>query len=360
MASYRFAALAVAIACLAAAAACSPSAAAPPGKPAAPAPSEAARAGPAPAGSSTAPARPAAQPPAPRTVRIGAPAASLSLLPAKVAEERGYFRAEGLEIDWRTLSPELSVSAVLAGEADYSTTPTSTAAAASKGAPVKIVQFMAAKLQHQLLGRADLNGIADLAVKRIAVNRQGDLTAFEVRVALDHYRVPDATLISLGRETDRLMGVLSGAVDATVLPVPADIVAERQGLKLLLSMGTLLEVPLAGLGTGEEYIRREPEAVAGMIRGAIRGVQYLRDPANADDVTALIASWVSIPQDEAAVALDRVRDTYSPNGLVSETGMQNFLAMLRATDAIEDDTTADQVADFRIARRVAAELGVAP
>jgi hypothetical protein len=77
-------------------------------------------------------------------------------------------------------------------------------------------------------------------------------------------------------------------------------------------------------------------------------------------VTALIASWVDIPREEAAVALDRVRDTYSPSGLPTETGMQNFLAMLRATDAIGEDTTAEQVADFRVTRRVAAELGVAP
>lgn len=315
--------------------------------------------------SAAAPAAPAAPSPppvaptlSPRTLRVVAPALTLSLLPAKVAEEQGFYRAQGIALDWRILSPELGVSAIIAGEADYSTTPTSLAAAASKGAPVKITQFLAAKLQHQLVGRPDLASITDLAGKRIAVNRQGDITAFEVRYALDHYGVRDVTLLSLGRETDRLAGVLSGVADATVLPVPADLIAERQGLRVLLAFGALLEVPLGGLGTSEDRIAREPEEVAALVRGAARAVQFLRDPANTETVAALIANWVDIPPGDARLAFDRVRDTYSPDGMISEAGMQNFLAMLRATDAIGEDTTAEQITDFRIARRVAAELGL--
>jgi TRAP-type uncharacterized transport system substrate-binding protein len=354
--SYRFVALGIVLAALTLA--CAPASGST-GSSTAPAPSK-----PAPAAASqpSAGGQPAAAPPAASAPATSAtaPAAPAASRLVRVAEEQGYFRAEGVDLEWRTLSPELSVTAVLAGEADYSTTPSSTAAAASKGAPIRIVQFMAAKLQHQLVGRADLGGVPDLAGKRVAVNRQGDLTAFEVRVVLDHFRVPDVTLISLGRETDRTLGVLSGAVDATVLPVPADIVAERQGLKLLYPMSALLEVPLAGLGASVDHIQRDPEVVAAMVRGAIRGVRYINDPANAADVTALIARWVEIPADEAAIALDRVRDTYSPNGLPTPAGMDNFLTMLRATDAIADDTTADQVADFQITRRVAVELGVGP
>ena len=96
------------------------------------------------------------------------------------------------------------------------------------------------------------------------------------------------------------------------------------------------------------------------MRGAIYGVQYLRDPAHADDVVALIADWVGISPEEARVALDRVRDTYAPNGLPTETQLQTFLTMMRATGGAGDDVTPDQISDFRITRQVAAELGVNP
>ncbi len=219
---------------------------------------------------------------------------------------------------------------------------------------------MAAKLQHQLVGRADLGGIADLAGKRVAVNRQGDITTYQVRYLVEYHRLPDVTLLSLGRESDRLTGNLTGVVDASVLPIPIDIVAERQGLKVLLAMSDLLEVPLGGLGASDERMRHERHEIAALVRGSIRGVQFLREPVHGDDVTALIASWIDIPREEARLALEPVRDTYSQNGMATEAGMRSFLAMLRATDATDDATTAEQVADFRIARQVAAELGVAP
>ena len=303
-------------------------------------------------------AEPAQAAPAPRTVRIAMPAASLSLLPLRIADERGLFRAEGIAVEWVPLAPELGATAILAGEVGYTTTPSTVASAASQGAPLRIFLFSARKLQHQIVGRPELRSMADLAGKRIGVFRLGDLTAFEVRWALDHFGVPDATVLSLGRETDRLAGVLSGAADATVLPVPADIVAERQGLRVLLAVGDVLEVPLAGLGTSQDRLSDSPEEIAGLVRGAIRGAQYLRDPAHTDDVVDLIANWVGIPAEEARVALDRVRDTYAPNGLPTEAQLQAFLTMMRATGGASADVTADQISDFRITRQVAADLGV--
>jgi ABC-type nitrate/sulfonate/bicarbonate transport system substrate-binding protein len=310
------------------------------------------------AGGASGAAAPAAGAPEPRTVRIAMPAASLSLLPLRIADERGLFRAEGITVEWIPLAPELGATAILAGEVGYTTTPSTVASAAAQGAPLRIFLFSARKLQHQIVGRPELRSMADLAGKRIGVFRQGDLTAFEVRWALDHFNVPDATVLSLGRETDRLAGVLSGAADATVLPVPADIVAERQGLRVLLAVGDILEVPLAGLGTSQDRLRGSPDEIAGLVRGAIRGAQYLRDPARADDVVDLIANWVGIPPEEARVALDRVRDTYAPNGLPTEAQLQTFLTMMRATGGAGDDVTADQISDFRITRQVAADLGV--
>ncbi|HEY7066596.1 MAG TPA: ABC transporter substrate-binding protein [Chloroflexota bacterium] len=337
-------------------AACAPAASPP--APAAPASNSSAPAAP----SSAAPA-PAAAPgatPVPRTVRIAMPAASLSLLPFRVADERGLFAAQGITVEWVLLAPELGATAILAGEVGYTTTPSTVASVAAQGGPLRIFLFSASKLQHQIVGRPELRSMADLAGKRIAVFRQGDLTAFEVRWALDHFGVQDATVLSVGRETDRLASVLSGAADATVLPVPADIVAEREGLRVLLAVGDVLEVPLAGLGTHQDRLRDAPDEIAGLVRGAIQGTRYLRDPANADDVVALIAHWVGVTPEEARVALDRVRDTYTPNGLPTEQQLQTFLTMLRATGAAGDDVTPDQISDFRITRQVAGELGVGP
>ena len=346
-------ALASAVIGLACTSAGSPSSPAAPAKPAASAP--------APSGAApTAASAPAAAAPAPRKIRIAQSASSLSNLPARLADDKGFLRAEGLEVEWLPLAGELSVPALLTNEIDFSMMPSSIAAATAQGAPLKIVAMLAGKLQHQLVVKPEITSIADLRGKRIAVQRPGDLTGFEGRWLADHYNIPDVAIVSLGRDSERLTGVLTGAADATILPVPADIRAEKEGLKVLLAIGSVLEVPLAGYGTSEEKIARGADEIARLMRGTIRANQHLMNPANSEDVAGVIARWVEIPIEDARTAFDRVRDTYLPASIPTDAQMQNYVNMLRATASAGDDVTVDQLADFSIARRVAAEMGVTP
>jgi ABC-type nitrate/sulfonate/bicarbonate transport system substrate-binding protein len=217
---------------------------------------------------------------------------------------------------------------------------------------------MSVKLQHQLIARPEIGSIQDLAGKRIGVQRQGDLTAFESRRLVELHRVPDVAIVAVGRDSERLAAVLTGAADATPMAIPWDIKAEQQGLRTLLAIGSVLEIPQAGLATSDEKIARDADEIAGLARSTIRATRFLREPANQEATTALIANWVELPSEDAAAALDRVRDTYSPSGLPTDSQMQLYLDMLRATGAASDDTTVDTVFDFRISRRVAAEMGV--
>ncbi len=322
--------------------------------------------GPAPATSAPAPAptgataEAGAAPRATDKVVISVPGPSLSYLPAKVADEKGFFRDEGLDIEWTTLGGDLSISAILSGNVDYTTIPSSASAAAAQGAPVRTVLFMSVKLQHTLVARPDLASVQDLAGKRIGVQRQGDLTAFESKRVMDLFHVPDVNIVTVGGDTQRLAALESGAVDAIVASAPWDLKAEQDGMHVLLAIGSVLEIPQAGLATSLEKINRDGDEIAALVRGIIRGTRYVQDPAHHDEVAALIADWVGLSQEEAASALDRVRDTYSPAALPTNTQMQLYLEMLRATGAASDTTTVDQITDFGIARRVAAEQGVAP
>ncbi len=291
-------------------------------------------------------------------VIIATPGSSLSYLPAKVADEQGFFREEGVEVEWTQLSGDLGVTAMLAGEVDYTTIPSSASAAAAQGAPVKTVVFMSVKLQHMLVSRPEVATVQDLAGKRIGIQRQGDLTAFESKRVIDTFQVPNVALVSVGPDSQRLAALVSGAVDAIVASAPWDIKAEQQGMHVLLPIGTVLEIPQAGLATTEAKIAQNPDEIARLVRGIIRGTQYLRDPANRDDVVGIIARWVELTPAEAATALDRVRDTYSATAAPTDAQIQLYLEMLRATGAASEDTTVDKIADFSIARRTAAEMGV--
>lgn len=291
-------------------------------------------------------------------VTIATPGSSLSYLPAKVADEKGLFGDEGLDVEWTQLGGDLGVTAALAGQVDYTTVPSSASAAAAQGAPIKTVAFMSVKLQHMLVGRPEIATVQDLAGKRIGVQRQGDLTAFESKRVAEAMHVPDVAIISVGADSERLAALVSGAADAIVASAPWDLKAEQQGMHVLLPIGTLLEIPQAGLTASQMKINQHPDEIAKLVRGIIRATQYLRDPAHRDEVAAIVADWVALSPTEAATALDRVRDTYSATATPTDAQIQLYLEMLRATGAASEDTTVDKIADFSITRRVAAEMGV--
>jgi ABC-type nitrate/sulfonate/bicarbonate transport system substrate-binding protein len=297
-------------------------------------------------------------PPARDKVIVATPGSSLSYLPAKVADEKGFFRDEGVDVEWTQLGGDLAVTAILSGQVGYTTVPSSASAAAAQGAPVKTVVFMSVKLQHTLVGRPEIATVQDLAGKRVGVQRQGDLTAFESKRVLDLFNVPNVTILSVGADAERLAALESGAVDAIVASAPWDVKAEQQGMHVLLPIGNVLEIPQAGLATSDTKINRDADEIAKLVRGIIRGTAYVRDPANRDEVAGIIARWVDLPQADAALALDRVRDTYSATATPTDAQIQLYLEMLRATGAATDDTTVDQIADFSIARRTAAQMGV--
>ncbi|HLH25641.1 MAG TPA: ABC transporter substrate-binding protein [Chloroflexota bacterium] len=328
------------------AAACGPSGQ--PASPAAPAPSQSA----APA------AGPSSGTPTLDKVIIATPGSSLSYLPAKVADEKGFFKEEGVDVEWTQMGGDLSVTAVMAGEVGYTTVPSSASAAAAQGAPIKTVVFMSVKLQHTLVAGPSITTVQDLAGKRIGVQRQGDLTAFESKRVVDMFNVPNVTIVSVGPDVQRLAALESGAVDAIVASAPWDIKAEQQGMHVLLPIGNVLEIPQAGLATSDTKIQNDADEIAKLVRGIIRGTQYIRDPGHHDEVAGIIARWVDLSPEEASTALDRVRGTYSATATPTDAQIQLYLEMLRATGAATDSTTVDQITDFSIARRVAAEMGV--
>ena len=150
----------------------------------------------------------------------------------------------------------LAAPALLNRAIDYTTIPSGPATAGARGAPLKVVCFTSVKLQHVLISRPEITSVAELAGKRIGAGSFGTLPAYEVRVLIDKYRLgPNTIIVPLNSTQDRIIGTQRGTIDATVVPVPSDLKAEELGLKRLLAMGTVLQIPQAGLATTDEKIK---------------------------------------------------------------------------------------------------------
>src|SRR4029453_6952715 len=122
-------------------------------------------------------------------IRLGTPSASLSYLPIHVALQKGFFARRGLDVEVIQMAAGLVAPALLNRAIDYTTVPSGPATAAARGAPLKVICFAIVKLQHLLISRPEIMTVTDLAGKRIGAGGFGTLSAYEVRVLIDRYRL---------------------------------------------------------------------------------------------------------------------------------------------------------------------------
>lgn len=306
-----------------------------------------------------APAAPGAAAPAARPLqRVGVATSSpsLSWLPAQIAFKLGYFQEEGLDPEFVQVGGTSVVPALLSGEVAFTTVLSATGANAAQGGTTRIVQFHSARLQHVLIARPEITSVQQLAGKRIATQSLGTLTAHEARKIVEHYNLADVAVLAVGGDLERIAAIESGAADASVAAIPANLVAEKRGLASLLRISTILEIPQAGFATSETHLRDQAPMVTSSLRAAARALPLVT--TQRDMVVESIREWMDLPPEDAARAYEMVADTYSPNGLVTDAQMAAYLELLRETAGAPADVTAAQIADFTIARRVAQELGL--
>jgi NitT/TauT family transport system substrate-binding protein len=288
-------------------------------------------------------------------LRIATASPSLSYLPIYVAVKKGFFARRGFDVELIQMNASLTAPALLNRAVDYTTIPSAIATAAARGAPAKVIFFASVKLQHMLLARPEIANVNELAGKRIAAAGFGNLTSYEIQFLIEHYHLgPQTTIVSASSSTDRLIALQTRLAEAAIVASPLDLKGEEMGLKRLLHMGTILQIPQAGLAATDETIKNKRGEALEVLKASIEGLDYTfsqREPT-----IELIANWMALGPIQANKAYDSVKDTYSQNGIPTEEQAKAYIAMLAATAGVSAKLPSAAIFDFSLASAAAKEL----
>jgi ABC-type nitrate/sulfonate/bicarbonate transport system substrate-binding protein len=288
-------------------------------------------------------------------IRIATASPSLSYLPIYTAVKKGFFAKRGFDVEMIQMSPSLTAPALLNHSIDYTTIPSTIATATARGAPAKVIFFALVKLQHMLLARPDIATVNDLAGKRIAASGYGNLTAYEIQYVIDRYKLGSkTTIVSVISSTDRLLALQKGIADAAIISAPLDLKGEEMGLKGLLHMGTILQIPQAGLATTDEKLKTKRSEVIEVLKAGIEGLEYTH--AEREDSSAIISRWMGLTAARGVKAYDSVKDTFSRNGVPTDEQSKAYIAMLAATAGVNAELAPATIFDFSLAAAAAKEL----
>jgi ABC-type nitrate/sulfonate/bicarbonate transport system substrate-binding protein len=151
-----------------------------------------------------------------------------------------------------------------------------------------------------------------------------------------------------------LQALRAGAVDATTLTLPADIYAERMGLRRLAFMGDMLESINGGYGVSDRWLQQRPDQIKKMIAVAFRGMAQARAQRQ-DSIGLIMAKW-KLEREVAEKAFDMMIKTWTEAGVSSDAALQAGIEETLKLSNSKQPVAPSRVADFTLAREVFREL----
>jgi len=257
-------------------------------------------------------------------------------IPSYVAMDQGFYKAEGLDASFVSLTGRALVTAGLAGSADFIPIPSGGAQAALSGAEIRYVVGESLKSQWVIVARPHVNKVDDLKGKILGYGRAGsadyDEGAAVLRRVFKMEVGKDYKVIMFQGEAERVAALINGDVEAVLISVPHVPRALNAGMKVLIRTGDYIQRAGGTLWTRKSYVEQNPEVVAKFIRAIARGVMYYRD--NKAGSLASLKEHLGVDDDkDAGIVWDQTHNTFGaelPKDMFREIFESRRLEMIAA------------------------------
>ena len=181
---------------------------------------------------------------------VGQPSANL--WPELIALDKGFFAAEGLQVDIIYIQSSAAlVQQITAGSLNVGTQTglPDPIRAVSMGAPIAVVRIDVQAPPYDLVAKPTIASLKDLKGKVISLGGPKDVTRIYVDRMLEPNGVKDGEfdMVFAGATTARASALLAGAVDAAILIPPFDFQAMAKGFHSLgLTVDYVKDLPFSG------------------------------------------------------------------------------------------------------------------
>ena len=188
------------------------------------------------------------------------PSLSLSFIAPQVAYARGFFREEGIDAEIIRIATNIGIVAVTTKEIGYTTAVGAGLRSAVKGLPLKVVIYFNGRPLHVLVAKPELKSLVDLRRKVIGFAGYGDSTEFMLRAMLRQAGLElekDVQAFQVSGSGQRLQALLTGKLDAAIVPPPFNFEAESKGFCPPDRCGRCFRDQRLGLGAARRHAQRQ-------------------------------------------------------------------------------------------------------
>ena len=268
-------------------------------------------------------------------------------LPLTIAEQLGYFKDEGLQVEISDFAGGAkALQALVGGSADV----VSGAYEHTINMQAKGQQITAFVLQGRapqiVLGVSAKNmpnykSIADLKGKKIGVTAPGSSTNMMANFVLAKggLKPTDVSFIGVGASAGALSALRSGQIDAIANLDPViTMLEQKKEIKVVADTRTLKDtndvfggpMPAATLYASDAFIKKYPNTTQALSNAMVRALKWLQKAGPSDIIKVVPESYLLGDRALYLEAFMKVREALSPDGVIPDAGPKTALKTLQA------------------------------
>ncbi len=276
--------------------------------------------------------------------------AAFYYLPLTIAEQLGYFKLEGMEVEISDFAGgSRALQAVVGGSADVvSGAYEHTINLQSKGQKFQafVLQGRAPAISMGVSPKTMSNykGLTDLRGKKIGISAPGSSTNMVANLILSRggLKASDVSFIGVGTAAGALTAFRAGQIDAmcNVDPVMT-MLEQRNEIRIIADTRTLKgtvdvfggAMPAGCLYAPIEFIQKHPNTIQALTNAMVRSLKWLQTAGPSDIIKTVPEAYLLGDRALYLASFNKVREAFSPDGLIPDEGPRTALKVLASFDS---------------------------
>src|SRR2546430_103995 len=296
----------------------------------------------------------------PERVKIAVSSRGIAFIDLYIAQDRGFFREEGLDPELIQVSANVATAALVAGEGDALGAVGLAARASQSGLPIKVLAVTGHRALFWLVSKPEYKSISELKGTTLGItSRNGSqhLVANRLLVAGGLDPAKDVSTVVIGVAPALLQALLAGSIQVTALSPPTIIVA-RDKFKVNILAGTPKDFvsTQGGFAVADRNLADKRDLVRRMMRARTKAYRYFHE--NEKGTSETLAKYTKL---DFATALETYRLSqfgFTNNGILNDADVETLLKQDAKTLGLAQRVPAAKVFDFNPQKEVNKELGI--
>ena len=283
-------------------------------------------------------------------VRLTVPAKSLTFLPYYFGKSQGIFAKEGIDLEIIVMRPPLGVTALVAGDLDYSAAGGLSIRASLKGVPLRTITFIQTRLSFSLIGQP---GMMPAKIRNVAVSGVGSLAHYAAITVMKRIGSEKVAYISTNTTANSYTTLVSKAADAVILTPPYTSMATLAGY---VDLGNTYDVRdlQGGLVARFQYIHDHREQVKSAIRATLRSMDTII--RSESEVVSYLQRDFSLEPRIAADTFKILKQIVNSDGDIEEPVLKSIIDKIKQESGVSTEIPMDRLVDLSLLREVRSEL----